>query len=306
MSPTGPGKETDGCQDCGDFLIDATGAYGPQAFAVRWSNRRRASNEQIDRLIDQTWAQELASAEKTGKMLFDGKLCRLIRWSSSQDGMSLTLGPVTFREFIGTNANHPELHYRHGPEVLANPLGVSAAIVSADGFILLGRRSDRVAVYPGRIHPIGGIMDYDDGQPAVPDPFEVMLREVGEETGLPRDAVRGVLCLGMVRDKLTLQPELVFEVSAARDVPEILASTADAADAVEHSELLHVGNNPSAVVAFIERNRDEMTPLATATLLLHGLHHWGCGWFATAKGYLSGAAGDQGGRAGLGPAEGIQ
>jgi 8-oxo-dGTP pyrophosphatase MutT (NUDIX family) len=136
-----------------------------------------------------------------------------------------------------------------------------------------------------------------------------MLRELREETGLSRDAVRSLLCLGLVRDKLTLQPELVFEVITARDVPDIRASSADASDTAEHSELLHVGNNPSAVVAFIERNRDEMTPLATATLLLHGLHHWGCGWFATAKGYLSRAGSDQGGRrernkggrAGLGP-----
>jgi 8-oxo-dGTP pyrophosphatase MutT (NUDIX family) len=290
MHSTRPGEETDGCRDCGAFFIDATGAFGPGEIIVQWSAQRRTSSDLIERLIEQAWREELASAAKFGRDLFNGNLCRLIDWSSAEGKMSLTLGPATFKEFIGTNTRHPDLRYRFGPEALANPLGVSAALVSNDGFILLGRRSNRVAVYPNSIHPIGGIMDFTEPMTSIPNPFDVMLRELDEETSLSGDAVQGIFCLGMVRDRLTFQPELVFDVATRCDVQAILASAADAADAHEHTELVAVGNNPAAVVGFIERNHAEMTPLATATLLLHGLHHWGCGWFTTARGYLGGTA----------------
>jgi hypothetical protein len=39
-------------------------------------------------------------------------------------------------------------------------------------------------------------------------------------------------------------------------------------------------------VSFLEHKFTELTPVCLATLLLHGLRHWGGGWFTSARGYL--------------------
>jgi hypothetical protein len=47
-------------------------------------------------------------------------------------------------------------------------------------------------------------------------------------------------------------------------------------------------DHPAAVVDFIERHLAELTPVALAGLLLHGLWRWGSGWFASTRGYVRG------------------
>jgi hypothetical protein len=47
-----------------------------------------------------------------------------------------------------------------------------------------------------------------------------------------------------------------------------------------------VRHHPAAIVTFMENHASQLTPVALATLLLHGLHAWGSGWFASTRGYL--------------------
>ena len=88
-----------------------------------------------------------------------------------------------------------------------------------------------------------------------------------------------------MRDKHIVQPELIFDVTADADVKDIRRSPA-AGDDEEHSELLIIRDHPAAVVTFMEQNYNDLTPVGLATLLLHGLRHWGSGWFAATRGHL--------------------
>jgi hypothetical protein len=47
-----------------------------------------------------------------------------------------------------------------------------------------------------------------------------------------------------------------------------------------------VRDHPASVVSFMEFHIADLTPVALAGLLLHGLHRWGSGWFASTRGYL--------------------
>ena len=90
-------------------------------------------------LIDRAW--QTASA-RPGVKLFDGPMCRLESWSALAGGaLQLTLSRTSYKLFMGTNMCHPELADRFGPQVLANPVGVSPALETADGFLMLGRRN---------------------------------------------------------------------------------------------------------------------------------------------------------------------
>lgn len=274
----------DGCRDCGRFLLDVSGTFGRSDVTVTSCHEARPSNAEVDRLIEQTWAERLAEAERTGKKLYDGMLCRLISHRTRGRRLELTVGPVSFKEFVGTNCANPHLRHKYGVEVLANPLGVSAALVSSDGFIIMGRRSDRVAVHGGMIHPIGGMVGLNGC--AAPDPFAAVLSEIVEETALPAERAEKITCLGLVRDKGLFQSEMVFRAAVKADVRAIRRLAEHAADAAEHSELLAVRDESCSVVNFIERHCHQATAVALASLMLHGLDRWGSGWFAAARGYL--------------------
>jgi hypothetical protein len=252
---------------------------------LTWTHRRRSSTAEIDRLIDRAWSQATDLARRTGRTLYDGQLCRLIDHTIDGRTLHLVAGAVSFREFLGTNYAHPHLVHTAGPEVLANPLGVSAAVVASDGFLVLARRSDQVTWHGGIVHPIGGIVELNDaGRP--PHPFDAIVSELREETGAPRPRAGAIVCLGLVRDRSLWQPELVFRIEVDSDVRTLRASARAAVEGHEHAELLAVRDRPTSAVSFIERHAAETTPVALATLLLHGLNRWGSGWFATTRGYL--------------------
>lgn len=283
--PQESSHRNDGSRDCGTFFLDAAGLYSPEQIVIRWSDGLRSTDDKIDALIEQTWQSETVRARENNLVLFDGQLCRLMSYASSDNGISLTLGRVSYREFLGTNLRHAYLRYTHDPEVLANPLGVSACVISADGYIIMGRRSEKMICHPGRIHPIGGMVE-PAAAGALPNPSQIMIRELTEETHVRPEQVSSMLCTGLVRDKHIVQPELVFDITVDADAAEIRNGAVDAVDAHEHSETITIRNHPATVVTFIEHRYVELTPVAIAALLLHGLHTWGSGWFATTRGYL--------------------
>ncbi|MDP6633921.1 MAG: NUDIX hydrolase [Phycisphaerae bacterium] len=276
-----------GTRDCGTFFLDVMDQYAPENVQVTWSDRPRVTNDSVEELIETSWSEQIQRAESSGVKIFNGELCRLISYRCDNEHLNLSLGPVSFKEFIGTNATQAYIRHLHGAEVMANPLGVSAAVCTNDGLIVLGMRSKNMIQYAGRIHPVGGTVEPPkDHTAACPDPFKAIIDELHEETAVPPENVSSILCLGLVRDRNTVQPELIFDLHVDCDVVSLFASAATAIDAAEHSSMVPVRDHPGAVVSFMEQHFSQLTPVALATLLLHGLKAWGSGWFATARGYL--------------------
>ena len=288
MAPWSADGRGNGCHDCGAFLLDFVGRFRRGDVSVRWSEGQRPSSEAEDRAIEEAWHEQLAAARRDGRWLVNGRLCRLIECQAGNGVLHLTLGEVSYKEFVGTNLTNAPLRYVHGPEVLANPLGVSAAIVSSDGFLLLGRRSRLVFTHGGRLHPIAGIVQPPDVAGNLPNPFQAIAEEIEEELGLPGEALRLSECLGMIRDKQIVQPELIFDVRVDAGEAEIRRSAAGAADALEHEEIVATRDQPGAVVAFVREHAGELTSAALAMLLLHGQRHWGTGWFVSARACIQG------------------
>ena len=270
--------------DCGTFFLDVAGRFTRQGILTEWTPQHRITNPEVERIVENTWASEIECAHRAGRRLYNGRLCRLWESSCENQNLVLKLGEVSFKEFLGTNLTHAYLRYFHGPEVLADAVGVSIVVTTSDGFIVLGRRSQSVFYHAGRIHPVGGMLEYKTD--VAPHPFDAAAEELIEETNLDPGDLREMLCIGLVRDKHIVQPELIFDATVSADFSAIRQAHPQASDAGEHSELLAVRDHPAAVVNFIEQNFADLTPLGTASLLVHGLRHWGSGWFAATRGYL--------------------
>lgn len=166
MTPWSDNSGQDGCRDCGAFFLDYVGLFDRSRVQVRWSDSKRPTNPDIEQIIEQTWAEQTRLAAEQGRNLFNGPLCRVINLEVQQSILQMTLGKVSYKEFVGTNLTNAQLRYVHGPDVLANPLGVSAAVVTSDGYVLMGRRSQTVYDAAGLIHPIGGTVEPADARRA--------------------------------------------------------------------------------------------------------------------------------------------
>src|SRR3954447_18914183 len=136
--------------------IRATGQWQPGDLRVTWAQSTRRKMPEVERQIDDAWAEAKA---RIGDKLFDGPMCRLENWSASQDHLDLQLSRTSYREFLGTNLTNAAIADEYGPEVLANPVGLSSALESSDGWLLLGRRNQWVAYYPNRVHPFAGALE---------------------------------------------------------------------------------------------------------------------------------------------------
>ena len=246
-----------------------TGNWGPGDVDVEWAPSGLKTVPAVEALVERAWAEALA---RPGAHLFDGPMCRLERWRVSPDGRRLTLvlSETSYKPFFGTNMSHPELADRYGAGVMANPVGVSPALETADRFVLLGRRNASVAYYPGRIHPFAGALEPGDENGNV---FAAVRRELREELSLGRQDVVEVSCTGLVQEQALRQTELIFRARCSLTRHQVEQRL----DPGEHRGIHAVPTTPDAVAGAA---RDPMlTPVGAAALLLWGKAAFGDEWF---------------------------
>jgi hypothetical protein len=268
--------------DRSPFLIDVALQYERAAVYPVPAGSPRRSNPQIEAAIQQTWEREVALAIARDRTLYDGELGRLVGFVSTAESLQLELAITRYRDFVGTNVfNVLDVHER-GPEYLANPLGVSATVLTSDGLLVYGRRSNRVAYHVGYLQTIGGMLEAPDRlEDGGYDVFGSCMREVVEELPISESELAGMSVVGLVRDRELLQPELLFEVSL--DVPAAVlnARFAENPGQGEHEHLEMTASQRQAIVRFINTHQP-IAPIAQAAMLLHGFHRWGAGWYEQA------------------------
>jgi 8-oxo-dGTP pyrophosphatase MutT (NUDIX family) len=217
--------------------------------------------------IERVWG---VMSAKPGVHLFDGAMCRMESCSADANGLSMVLSDVSYKSFAGTNMHNPQFATQYGESSMANPLGISVALISSDGFLAMGRRNERVAYYPGRIHPFAGALEPEDEL----DVFAAVGRELHEELGLSGDELAQMKCLGMAEDRGLVQPELIYYAQVQRSLDELRRGV----DEVEHDAIVAVSVKPEE----FERELSSAklyTPIALATMLLCGREKFGTEWF---------------------------
>jgi 8-oxo-dGTP pyrophosphatase MutT (NUDIX family) len=217
--------------------------------------------------IEQVWA---VMGQRPGVHLFDGGLCRVESFSASAGELSMVLSETSYKSFAGTNMHNPQFARQYGESAMANPLGMSVALISADEFLVMGRRNERVAYYPGRIHPFAGALEPEDGL----DIFGAVRRELNEELALSAEETGEAKCLGMAEDRGLAHPELICYARVEKTLPELRQRM----DQVEHDAMVAIEVRPEV----FERELSSAklyTPIALATILLCGRERFGNDWF---------------------------
>lgn len=253
------------------LTFHAIGEWAPGRVRLTWSEQSsRRIDPDVERKIDDAWARVTA---RPGVRLFDGPMCRIESFDASPDVLRLSLSPTSYKPFVGTNLLNPDLADTHGRDVMANPVGVSALLETADGYYVLGRRNASVAYYPERVHPFAGALEPRDGA----DPFAAVYRELSEELSLSGADVTNLRCTGLVEDRALRQPELVFLVSTSLRRAEVERRV----DRDEHLASCALEQVPAKVLEWAAD--PALTPVAVASLLLAGRLRFGEGWFEHAR-----------------------
>ena len=220
--------------------------------------------------IDAHWAERL---QETGRHLFDGRVARLEAVTVGP-ALVFALSETGYKQFLGSNANHPEWGERYGAQALANVLGSSAALRSVDGSLVFGIRSPQVALYPGLAHTFGGTLDWGEHQ----DVIGHLRRELGEECGLGREDLVELTCLAVSEDPGLRQPEII----ALADCRLNLAELTRRLDAEEHVAVWSVLAEADAIAQALRL--EHLTAVTRATLWCYGCDAWGAGWAASVPG----------------------
>ena len=244
----------------------ALGHWRPDQVRTRTIESSRKKIPEVEQAIEIAWETAL---RRPGVKLFDGPMCRLERWDAAADRLELELSPTSYKVFLGTNLANPEFADRYGREVMASPVGVSPALQTADGYLLLGRRNDSVAYYPSRTHPFAGALEPRDQG----DLFAAIRRELYEELGLGEADIAELSCTGIAEDHALHQPELLFWVRSTRSRQQIESQVLPD----EHRDSVAIPARPDEIV---KASQDPtMTPVAVASLLLWGRITFGEAWF---------------------------
>ena len=220
----------------------------------------------VERAVDRAWAE--ASA-RLGAKLYDGPMCRLERLEASPDTLRLWVSSTSYKPFLGTNLASADTP----AAAMANPLGLSVALVTSDRWLMLGRRNASVAYYPNRIHPFAGSLEPGE----LNDVFRGVLRELDEELKLAESDIADLRCLGLIEDAKLRQPEIIFSARSTCTRADIESSLDDA----EHHGTVAVEVSPRAIASMM---RDPlMTPVAAGTLTLWGRVAFGDTWFGAIR-----------------------
>jgi len=250
------------------LIVHQAGAWKRGDITIEWVESSRPLIPRVEEMIDCAWADAKA---RLGDKLFDGPMCRMESWAVRNDGrLALRLSRTSYRVFLGTNMTHPALADEHGRQILANPIGVSPALVSSDGFLLLGRRNDSVAYYPHRLHPFAGALEPHDNL----DIFDEVRRELREELGFGPGDVSEIVCTGVIEDTLLRHPELVFAAQSTRTREQIQSQVKDE----EHHASWSTPATAESIAAAL-RSEQEFTPVARGAMLLWGRLAFGEEWF---------------------------
>lgn len=268
------------------FDVMAFGRFDRDQLRLLSTTKVRPTNDSIEALIATEWTRRMREAQATGAVMFNGELLRYVSHrviaggaADDQDVFELAAGHTCYRDFVGTNLyNHHRLD-EFGWERFSNPIGTTATLVSSDGLICYGRRSQRVAYHASHVHTLGGALEASDRTAdGSVDPFGSVLRELKEEVNIePRDLDEFV-CVGLIRDKEIHQPELLFEGRLHLTAAELVERWRSADEAGEHVEIVTVRAAPEALVPFM-LSCGPIAPVAIGAMFLYGWGRWGRSWF---------------------------
>lgn len=251
------------------FNLLISGNFNQNEVKIIWNPSLRVLPDSLMEKIEEYWNKEILQTSKSN-YLFNGDLCRLNSWGIAQNRLNLFLGRTNYKELIYSNNFVQEIVKHFGMELLSKALGISAVLVSRDEKIVLIERSESVGEYPGRLDVLGGhIHPSEHAVSGVPDPFYAIKAELKEEVNLQVSENEAVICLGLIENRSTNKPELIFLIKSHRNSGEII-NLSLSVHSSELTQVFTIAGNMNSLTSFLVNKKDQLSPSAYGALWLYG------------------------------------
>jgi len=265
------------------FIVNVCGEFTEGRVEILWRDEPRPPQPTLDRLIRETWTRLCREGRNQSTWLYNGLMLRYLRHRLENGKLIIETGPTDYAAFMATNYLNPHRAEEFGWESYSNPIGISATVITADGWLAYGRRNEHVACMAGYAHPFGGTLEREEMLPdGTFDAFAGLRRELEEELGLKDNEIERLICLGMIRDGRIRQPELIFDAYVRLAKSDIVDRIRPGRPHEEHTDVLTCRDDPRELLSFI-RNTPKTSPILFGAVIQHGRSRFGTAWHERAK-----------------------
>ncbi len=268
------------------FMVDVCGEFAEGQVVIRWRDEPRPPHAVLDQLIIDTWARLCRQSRIEGTWLYNGRMLRYLRHRLENGKLVIEAGPTDYAAFMATNYLNPHRAEEFGWENYSHPIGISATVITADGWLLYGRRNRQVACMAGYAHTFGGTIEHEEMLPdGTFDAFAGLRRELDEELGLKDDEIDRLICLGLIRDGRIRQPELIFDAHVRLSKSDIASRIHPGGPHEEHVEVLACRDNQESIPPFLQ-NTPQIAPVLAGAIMQHGRYCFGSSWYERVAKYF--------------------
>jgi len=254
------------------FKIDCIGRWRSSQVHIDFSNHEYVLPGSLPTQARIFWDDLI----KRRPRFFNGALCRLDRYAAGADAIQLDLSRTCYRDLLFCNAHVQDILNDFGETALVRALGISIIIETADGLLPLMQRSDTLGEGAGLIDVFGGHVHPDEhARNGAPDVFHAIADEVYTELNLKPEDCGEIFCVGLLENRLTRKPELIFETKISMTGDALREKSRHARERDEYTEILLVPADARAVQNMLRQQGSQLTPVGYGSLALLGeLHKW--------------------------------
>ena len=175
------------------FNVLFSQTYDEKHIKISYENKSISRSPGASDYIKKRWEE----SRKQNTSMFSGDLVGVKRNNSNPKNIDIDTFHTTYDDFFVSKKN--EFHARFPNEVTSNVLSAGCIIITSDNYLVLGTRSNHLALEPGKITVVSGMADSRDIiQNKQIDVFGCIRREIQEETGIKEDELQCLSCIGLV------------------------------------------------------------------------------------------------------------
>jgi len=197
----------------GIYAVLAEGPFINQQIHIVWNEQQYSFPTDFVKKVDDYWAHIKEPH------IFNGELVRLNEIELDTSSLLLGLSLTNYATLLYSNAHIDLILKTWGRKYLANALGISAVVVTADKKIVLMKRSKNVGEFPDCWDVFGGHID-KPGKGCKPDVYSAMKKELFQELALD-ESEYFLEFLAVVKAFINQKPEMIFCAFVDKNFDEI-------------------------------------------------------------------------------------
>ena len=233
--------------------------YDEGQIKISYNNTSISRDQNAINYIKKQWNETI----KKKPSMFAGDLVCVKENNSNSEYVKLDTMHTTYDDFYITRTK--EFQKKYPKEPCPNVLSVGCIIVTNDNYVILGIRSNSLALSPGKITVISGMVDNNDIVDLKHvDLFGCIKREIKEELGIKSNEIGDLLCLGLVDNFGQQNTYVPFFCRVNLSVKRINERENDG----EFTEILEIENSEKAISKILKNNYN-LSDIVTPTLQIY-------------------------------------